>query len=73
MLHCLKTIGVTQMEKELLNDYKPMLNRSKILVKYDDPHLDQQDVKELIHDVLNEVQSRENLIANKTQRMNDEK
>ena len=61
------------MEKELLNDYKPMLNRSKILEKYDDPHLDQQDVKELIHDVLNEIQSRENLIANKTQRTNEER
>lgn len=72
-LNLLKTIGVTQMEKGLLNDYKPMLNRSKILEKYDDPHLDQQDVKELIHDVLNEIQSRENLIANKTQRTNEER
>jgi hypothetical protein len=58
-LNLLKTIGVTQMEKELLKDYKPMLNRSKILEKYDDPHLEQSDVKEMIRDVLSELQSRE--------------
>jgi hypothetical protein len=57
-LNLLKTIGVTQMEKQLLKDYKPMLNRSKILEKYDDPHFEQSDVKEMIHDVLNELQSK---------------
>ena len=58
-LDLLKTIGVTQMEKELLREYKPMLNRSRILEKYDDPHLEQSDVREMIRDVLSELQSRE--------------
>ena len=47
------------MEKELLKEYKPMLNRSRILEKYDDPHLEQSDVREMIRDVLSELQSRE--------------
>jgi hypothetical protein len=58
-LDLLKTIGITQMEKELLKEYKPMLNRSRILEKYDDPHLEQSDVREMIRDVLSELQSRE--------------
>jgi len=62
-LNLLKTIGITQMENELLKEYKPILNRSKILEKYEEKPLEQQDVKEIIHDVLNELQSRENLVA----------
>ena len=57
-LDLLKTIGITQMEKELLKEYKPILDRSKILEKYEDQHLEQQDVKEIIRDVLNELQTR---------------
>jgi hypothetical protein len=34
--------------------------------------LEQSDVKELIHDVLNELQSRENSIAKKRQRSNSD-
>ena len=60
-LGLLKTIGVTQMENELLKEYKPILNRSKILEKYVDQNLEQPDVKEIIRDVLNELQSRENI------------
>ena len=50
------------MEKELLEGYKPMLDRSKILEKYEDPQLEQQDVKEMIHEVLSELHSRKHSI-----------
>ncbi len=50
------------MEKELLEGYKPMLDRSKILKKYEDPQLEQQDVKEMIHEVQSELQSRKHSI-----------
>ena len=50
------------MEKELLEGYKPMLDRSKILEKYEDPQLEQQDVKEMIHEVQFELQSRKHSI-----------
>jgi hypothetical protein len=63
-LGLLKTIGVTQMENELLKEYKPILNRSKILEKYVDQNLEQPDVNEIIRDVLNELQSREINIKN---------
>ena len=61
------------MEKELLKEYKPILARSKELEEPQYQPLEQSDVKEIIHDVLNELQSRENLFANKGQRTNDEK
>ena len=69
----LKTIGITQMEKELLKEYKPILARSNELEEPQYQPLEQSDVKEIIHDVLNELQSRENLFANKGQRTYDEK
>ena len=69
----LKTIGITQMEKELLKEYKPILARSNELEEPQYQPLEQSDVKEIIHDVLNELQSRENFFANKGQRTNDEK
>ena len=59
----LKTIGITQMEKELLKEYKPVLARSNELEEPQYQPLEQSDVKEIIHDVLQEIQSRENLIA----------
>jgi MFS family permease len=61
----LKTIGITQMEKELLKEYKPVLARLDELEEPQYQSLEQSDVKELIHDVLNELQSREHLIAKK--------
>ena len=54
----LKTIGVTQMEKELLKEYKPVLARSNELKETQYQPLEQSDVKEIIHDVLQEIQSR---------------
>ena len=69
----LKTIGITQMEKELLKEYKPILARSNELEEPQYQPLEPSDVKEIIHEVLNELQSRENLFANKGQRTYDEK
>lgn len=58
-LSLLKTIGITQMENELLRKYKPALALSNELEKPEDEHLAPEDVKEIIRDVLNELQSRE--------------
>jgi arginine deiminase len=58
-LGLLKTIGVTQMEKELLKEYKPILDRSKFMEKYVEQPLEQLQVKEIIRDVLQELQLRE--------------
>ncbi len=58
-LNLLKTIGITQMENELLNEYKPVLARSNDLEETQYQPLEQSDVKEIIHDVLQELQARE--------------
>jgi len=62
-LSLLKTIGVTQMEYELLKGYKPILDRSKILEKYEDQPVEQSEAKQMIHDVLEELQSRQKKLA----------
>ena len=59
----LKTIGATQMEKELLKEYKPLLARSKELEEPQYQPLEPSDVKEIIYDVLQELQSRESHIS----------
>jgi hypothetical protein len=59
----LKTIGVTQMEKELLKEYKPVLARSSELEEPQYQPLEQSDVKEIIHDVLQELQARESHVS----------
>ena len=59
----LKTIGITQMEKELLKEYKPVLARSNELEEPQYQQLEQSDVKEIIHDVLQELQTRESHVA----------
>jgi len=56
----LKTIGMTQMEKELLKEYKPVLARSNVLEEPQSQPLEQSDVKEIIRDVLKELQLRQN-------------
>ena len=63
----LKTIGITEMEKELLKDYKPVLARLDEIEEAQYQPLEQSDVKELIHDVLNELQSREKIIPKNDQ------
>ena len=59
-LDLLKIIGVTQMENQLLKEYKQRLSQYKKLEKYEYTQLEQQDVKEMIHDAISELQSREN-------------
>jgi len=66
----LKTIGVTQMEKELLKEYKPILSRSKELEEPRYQPLEQSDVKEIIHDVLQELQARESNVSKNGTRKN---
>jgi hypothetical protein len=62
-LGLLKTIGITQMENELLKEYKPILNRSKAMEKYEDQQPEQEEVKKIIHDVLIELQSSEKRLS----------
>lgn len=62
-LGLLKTIGITQMENELLKEYKPLLDRSKTMEKYEYQQIEQEEVKEIIHDVLIELQFRENQLS----------
>jgi hypothetical protein len=57
-LSLLKTIGITQMEAELFKKFKPVLHRTeKLQVSYEE-HLEQEDVRLLIRDVLNEIEAR---------------
>jgi Tfp pilus assembly pilus retraction ATPase PilT len=51
------------MEKELLIEYKPIIARSGELEETQYQPIEQSDVKEIIHDVLQELQSRENRAA----------
>jgi hypothetical protein len=62
-LNLLKTIGITQMESELLKEYNPVLARSKELEEPEYQPLEQSDVKEIIHDVLQELQARESHVS----------
>lgn len=57
-LSLLKTIGVSQMEKELENEVKAVEEKlSKLLPEttVDVPQLEEQEAKEILHDVLNEL------------------
>jgi DNA-binding transcriptional regulator GbsR (MarR family) len=54
----LRTIGVTEMEKQIVKRCKPLIDRSAMLENPEDQELDQQDIKEIIHDVLNELKTR---------------
>ena len=65
-LSMLKTIGITQMETELFKKFKPVLRKTERLQESDEEHLEQEDVRLLIRDVLNEIEAEpaaENLIA----------
>jgi len=54
-LTLLKTIGVSQMEKELESEIKFVEKRTKIFETTDVPDLKDEDVKEILHDVLTEL------------------
>jgi hypothetical protein len=44
-------------------EYKPILNRSKAMEKYEDQQPEQEEVKKIIHDVLIELQSSEKRLS----------
>ena len=54
----MNTIGITQMEMEFLKEYNPVLARSTELEETQYQPLEQSDIKEIIHDVLQELQAR---------------
>jgi hypothetical protein len=54
-LRLLKTIGVSQMEKELENQVKFVEKRAKLLETTDEPDLKEEEIKQILHDVLNEL------------------
>jgi hypothetical protein len=51
------------MDKELLKEYMPILARSNALEEPQYQPLEQSDVKEIIHDVLQELQARESHVS----------
>jgi len=57
-LSLLKTIGITELENELLKKYKPVLARSTELTEPEYQPLEESDVKQIIHDILQELQAR---------------
>ena len=57
-LSLLKTIGITQMEEELFKKFKPVLRKTERLQESNEDHLEQEDVRLLIRDVLNEIEAR---------------
>jgi hypothetical protein len=58
-LSLLNSIGVNEMERQLIKRYKPVLDQSKMMEKAEDLQPEQQDVKNMVRDVLNEIQSRQ--------------
>jgi hypothetical protein len=59
-LALLKAIGVSQMEKELEQQVKFVQKRSRVSEKedelhFEEQHLEEENVKEILHDVLNEL------------------
>ncbi|HEU5172299.1 MAG TPA: hypothetical protein VFT83_02120, partial [Nitrososphaeraceae archaeon] len=54
-LSLLKDIGVSQMEKEFEAKIKSLQQRSRLSERKDEPHLEEEHVKEILRDVLNEL------------------
>jgi hypothetical protein len=54
-LTLLKTIGVSQMENELEGQVKSVEKRFKPSERTDEPDLKDEEIKEILHDVLNEL------------------
>ena len=61
----IKTIGVTQMETELLKRFKPAMAKAEALQESKEEQLEKEDVKLLIRDVLKEIESRRKLSFSK--------
>ena len=54
-LTLLKAIGVSQMEKELESQVKFVQKHSRVSERMAEPQLEEEEVKEILHDVLNEL------------------
>jgi hypothetical protein len=54
----LKTIGVSEMEAELLKKFRPVVHKTEMLQENNEMQLEQEDVRLLIRDVLKEIDSR---------------
>ena len=59
----MNTIGITQMEMEFLKEYNPVLARCNELEETQYQPLEQSDIKEIIHDVLQELQARKSRLS----------
>lgn len=58
-LSLLKTIGVIQMEREFEKKFKTVEKRTRLLETTEEPYVE-EDVKSIMHDVLNELYSKDN-------------
>jgi hypothetical protein len=54
-LRLLKAIGVSQMEKELESEVKYVAKRAELIQTRDEPELEHEEIKQILHDVLNEL------------------
>lgn len=54
-LSLLKSIGATQMEKELVKKFKHMEKRAIASGETDEPYQEEEDVKQIVREVLNEL------------------
>ncbi len=61
-LSLLKTIGKVQMEKELGKSLKLILKRSSILEESKDDYRGEENVRELVQEVLDELRSKQSTI-----------
>jgi hypothetical protein len=59
-LHLLKTIGATQMEKQLTTKFKMLEKRAIQSGNTDQQHIREEDVKKMVRDVLDELSKRKN-------------
>ena len=54
-LNLLRTIGITEMEKELVKKFKYMEKRAILSGETEEVYREEVDVKEIVRDVLNEL------------------
>jgi hypothetical protein len=54
-LTLLKTIGVSQMEKEIESQVESVKKRTKLLETTEEPEMEDAEIKEILHDVLTEL------------------
>ena len=59
-LNLLRTIGITEMEKELVKKFKYMEKRAILSGETEEAYREEVDVKEIVRDVLNELNKTKN-------------